>query len=237
VVAVGADRVALGRWVLEQYPVDCIVLDDGFQHVTLHRDVDLVLIDATDATGLDALLPAGRLREPLAGLARAGAVLITRADSRADVDSVRNRIAGIPGAPSVRAEAVFRPEALVSVIDDRRYDLDRCRGQSAWLVSGIANSGSFRRSVEAMGLSVLGETVFRDHHRYCPDDVQRVRMQAGRAKAALVITTEKDAVKLSPLLTGSDPWWALRLRAEVVRGEEQLRRLVAGKEQAAGGGA
>ena len=71
IVAVGADRVALGRWVLEQYPVDCIVLDDGFQHLALHRDVDLVLLDASDGAGLDALLPAGRLREPLTGLGRA----------------------------------------------------------------------------------------------------------------------------------------------------------------------
>src|SRR5574337_1360647 len=87
-VAVGADRVALGQWVLEQHPIDCIVLDDGFQHRALHRDVDLALLDATDAAGLDALLPAGRLREPLTELGRASALVVTRADSRQDVDEL-----------------------------------------------------------------------------------------------------------------------------------------------------
>ncbi|MBH0185662.1 MAG: tetraacyldisaccharide 4'-kinase [Nitrospira sp.] len=86
VVAVGADRAALGQWILAQYPVDCMILDDGFQHRGLRRDVDLVLLDATDATGLDAMAPAGRLREPLQGLVRATAVVVTRADSKEEVE-------------------------------------------------------------------------------------------------------------------------------------------------------
>jgi tetraacyldisaccharide 4'-kinase len=235
VVAVGADRAALGRWVVEHFPIDCLVLDDGFQHLAVRRDLDLVLLDAMDATGLDALLPAGRLREPLAGLARAGAVLITRADSPAQVDAVRSRIGTVPDAPSTQVEIVFRPEALIPVTGDQRREPDWGRGKSAWLVCGIGNSASFRRSAEAIGLAVLGETVFRDHHAYGPVDVQVVRAIAARLNAALVVTTEKDAVKLAPLLDAGDPWWALRVRAEVVRGEEQLHRLIAGERQAARG--
>lgn len=110
VVAVGADRVALGRWVLEQYPVDYIMLDDGFQHRALHRDVDLVLLDATDAAGLDALLPSGRLREPLEALERASAVVITRADSRQDVEAVQQRLRKIARPSEDVIEVVFRPD-------------------------------------------------------------------------------------------------------------------------------
>lgn len=226
VVAVGSDRAALGRWVLERYPIDCIVLDDGFQHVGLHRDLDLVLIDATDVTGLDALLPAGRLREPLAGLARASAVAITRADVQDNVQAVRGRIRTIRTDIHNQAEIVFRPDVLVSVRKEEQHALDWCRGKSAWLVSGIASSKSFRYSAETLGLTVLGETVFRDHHAYSLEDVQLVRSNAARAKAVLVLTTEKDAVKLASMLLPSDEWWALRLRAEVVRGLDQLRQLV-----------
>jgi tetraacyldisaccharide 4'-kinase len=225
VVAVGADRAALGRWVLEQCPIDCIILDDGFQHLSLVRDVDLVLLDATDAAGLEAMLPAGRLREPLSGLTRADGLVITRADSKPDVEAVLTRISSIRGPNSEPVEIVFRPEALVSVVGNDSVSLNDCRGKKAWLVSGIGNSGSFNRSAVQIGITVVGETVFRDHHRYGQEDVVRVNAQAQAAGADLVLTTEKDAGKLAPMAAAA-PWWALRIRAEVLKGEQALRRLV-----------
>ncbi|MDR4473415.1 MAG: tetraacyldisaccharide 4'-kinase [Nitrospira sp.] len=92
VVAVGADRYALGQWVLSRLPVDCFVLDDGFQHVQLHRDVNLLLVDATDLDGLGAGLPVGRLREPLSAAARASVVLITRVRRSSDAEPVWRRL-------------------------------------------------------------------------------------------------------------------------------------------------
>ncbi len=233
IVAVGADRAALGRWVLEQYPVDYMILDDGFQHRALHRDVDLVLLDATDATGLDAMLPAGRLREPLTGLARATAVLVTRADSKKDVEAVRARLQAKQLPFEDFIEVVFKPESVQSVVTETLQPLDWCRGKKAWLVSGIGNSDSFRRSAVAVGIEISGESVFQDHHHYCADDVRQVRTNAQAVAAELVLTTEKDAGKLLSFLMPDDPWWALRLRAEVVRGEERLRRLITGKGRGA----
>lgn len=228
IVAVGTDRAALGRWVLEQCPVDCMVLDDGFQHRALRRDVDLLLLDATDATGLDAMLPAGRLREPLRGLERATTVVITRADSKEDVEAIRSRLQAIRLPFEEVVEVVFKPESVVSAQTEDRRSLEWCCGKKAWLVSGIGNSNSFRRSAASLGVEVLGETVFQDHHYYCADDVRQIRTNAQAVGADIVLTTEKDAGKLPPLLAPDDPWWALRLRAEVMRGEERLRRLVLG---------
>lgn len=226
IVAVGADRAALGRWVLDQHAADCIILDDGFQHVALHRDVNLVLLDATDALGLDAMLPAGRLREPLCGLARATGVVITRADSKEEVQAILHRLQSIRDPNLDPAEVVFRPETIVSVVTEEHKPLHWCGGKKTWLVSAVGNSASFSRSAESLGLAVVGETVFRDHHSYSAEDVRRVRAQVEAVRADLVLTTEKDAGKLAPFLAPGDCWWALRLRAEVVRGEEQLRRLV-----------
>jgi tetraacyldisaccharide 4'-kinase len=228
IVAVGADRAALGQWVLAQYPVDCMILDDGFQHLGLRREVDLVLLDATDATGLDAMAPAGRLREPLQGLVRAAAVMVTRADSKEEVEAISGRLraAGLPCNDLI--EVVFKADSCVSVQTEESKPLDWCRGKSAWLVSGIGNSESFRRSASSAGVKVVGETVFQDHHRYDADNVRRVRAAAQSAGADIVVTTEKDAGKLPPFLLPKDSWWALRLRAEVVRGEERLRGLVLG---------
>lgn len=226
IVAVGADRVAVGRWLLDQWPVDWVVLDDAFQHRALYRDLDVVLVDAMDATGLDALLPAGRLREPLAGLRRAAAVVITRADSERDVAAVRARLQAVLTESPVQAEVIFTPDEVVSVTPGVRHAADWCVGKKAWLVSGIGNSESFRRLAMANGLQVLGETAFADHHAYRSEDLDRIRAQAKRLNAEIVLTTEKDAGKLAPLLTPDDPWWALRLRADVRRGQDALHRLL-----------
>lgn len=228
IVAVGADRVALGRWVLERHAVDCIVLDDGFQHRALHRDVDLVLLDATDAAGLDALLPAGRLREPLKELKRASAVVITRADSRQDVNAIYGRLRAISGLFEETVEVVFRPESVLSVVSGERQPVEWCRRKKTWLVSGIGNSGSFRRSAESMGVEIMGETSFEDHHGYHHGDLEKIRADLQASSGEIVLTTEKDGGKLLPLLRPSDPWWMLRLETNVVRGEERLHRLIDG---------
>jgi len=226
IVAVGADRVALGRWVLAQFPVDCMILDDGFQHLALSRDVDLVLLDATDASGLDAMVPAGRLREPLTGLERAAALVVTRADSKEDVEAVYGRLkaAHLPFADAI--EIKFPPESLVAISVETKQSLEWCQGMKTWVVSGIGNSQSFRRSVASLGVEIIGETAFSDHHRYHDDDVRKVRADAQAAGADIVLTTEKDAGKLQPFLRSDDSWWALRIHAEIVHGEERLRRLI-----------
>lgn len=228
IVAVGADRAALGQWVLAQHPVDCMILDDGFQHLGLRRDVDLVLLDATDATGLDAMAPAGRLREPLDGLVRATAVVVTRADSKEEVEAISGRLRAAGFQYDDPIEVLFKADSCVSVQTEESKPLDWCRGKSVWLVSGIGNSESFRRSVLSAGVEVVGETVFQDHHRYDAGDVHRIRAAAQSAGADIVMTTEKDAGKLPPFLLPQDSWWALRVRAEIVRGEERLRNLVLG---------
>ena len=226
IVAVGADRVALGRWVLEQYPLDCIVLDDGFQHVALHRDVDLVLLDATDGAGLDALLPAGRLREPLTGLNRASAIIITRAEVRQEVDAIRNRLRDAGPSPLPTIEVVFKPVLFVSIIGGEQESVGWGLKRKAWLVSGVGNSPSFRRSAESIGVEIVGESAFEDHHHYTPCEIEHIRQAMQGTGSEIVLTTEKDGGKLGLLLTSSDPWWMLQVGAEVVHGEEQLRALL-----------
>lgn len=226
VVAVGADRAALGHWILSRFAVDCIILDDGFQHRRLHRDVDLVLLDATDPMGLDAMLPAGRLREPLAGLKRASGILITRADIPEEVQGLRRRIQPVLNSSAVSAEVRFRPERLIAVAGEVERDLASCRGKTAWLASGVGNNASFAKTVAMAGAQVLGASVFRDHHRYSEADVAAIRLKSQQARADLVLTTEKDAAKLAPWVGPHEAWWALRIGAEVTDGEAALRRLV-----------
>ena len=228
VVAVGANRVVLGRWILEQHPVDCLILDDGFQHLALHRDVDLVLLDATDAAGLDALLPAGRLREPLHGLDRASAVVITRADSHHDVDAIRSRLRGIHCPPDRAIEVVFRPESFIAIGSGESRAIGWGQGKKAWLVSGIGNSSSFRRLAESIGIEIVGEAMFEDHHRYHHREIEEVRTMVHGSGSDIVLTTEKDGGKLASVLSADDSWWMLRLKTDVVQGEDRLSQLIDG---------
>jgi len=227
VVAVGADRYELGRWVLDRFPVDYVLLDDGFQHLAVQREVDLLLIDATDLAGLRAVFPAGRLREPIDAAGRASMIVVTKADrpeqTAAVADLLRPITAGVPVA-----QAVFRPDTLVSVTDGSRQSLGWCRGKRAVLCSGIADPASFRALAIRLGMTPVEHVIYRDHHRYMREDVSDVRAKAAAAQADMILTTEKDAGKLALLLAASDDnWWAVRLATDIVAGEQELLKLIA----------
>ena len=228
IVAVGADRYELGDWVLKRFPVDCLVLDDGFQHLGLYRDVNLLLVDATDVEGLAALVPAGRLREPLQAAARATAIVVTRADVPVQVTEVCHRLQATLGTMPDPIQVVFRPESLVSVVTGASQSLSWSKGKTALLCSGVGHAGSFRSLVERIGIKILDEVVYVDHHAYTSQDVEQLRAKAAELQAELVVTTEKDACKLAALLQPTDTWWAVRLTTDVIVGEERLRRLVLG---------
>ena len=227
VVAVGVDRYRLGRWVLDQFAVDCFVLDDGFQHMGVHRDIDLLLIDATDPSGLDQVLPAGRLREPLEAAGRATGIIVTRAEKQTEVEEVLGRLRSAVKPLPMIAQVAFHPQALQAVMTGVERSLDSCQGKSAVLVSGIGHAASFRATAGRLGLKVLEEVVNADHHCYSRHEVARLRQLTADLRADLVLTTEKDAGKLQPYLTRDDhQWWAVRLMVVWMAGEAALHRRI-----------
>jgi tetraacyldisaccharide 4'-kinase len=226
VVAVGADRYELGRWVLAQCSIDCVVLDDGFQHRALYRDVDLLLVDATDEHGLRALVPAGRLREPVSAAARATALLVTRVEASADAQPIVSLIQQAMGREVKPILIRFTPQGFVDAHNGMAVPLDTLTGQRAMIFSGIGNAGAFRTSVLRQGLIVVDEVVYPDHHAYTTSDVNRVRARADRVGAEVLVTTEKDAVKLRTLPHLSMPVWAMRLDTHILKGEERLKRVL-----------
>ena len=226
VVAVGADRCALGQWVLSRLPVDCFVLDDGFQHVQLHRDVNLLLVDATDVAGLSAGLPIGRLREPLSAAARASAVLITRVDREHAAEPVWQQL--LQACPALLPPICvgFPAEEFRRVGTDERHSRDAFRGRSAVIFSGIGNAESFRGLVAGLGITVIEMLAFPDHVHYTHAMVETIRNKAKAGGAELLVTTEKDADKVAPFLAAADACWAVRLRTNIVSGADRLEHLL-----------
>lgn len=206
-VIVGSDRVAGARDAIAR-GAGVVVLDDGFQHRRLHRDVDIVLIDATDPFGAGRLLPAGRLREPLAGLSRSDLVVITRCAPDLPLDRILDTIRRHrPDGPVIRAT-----HRVVGFVD--RSGRPAPAPTRAVAFCGIGNPSSFERDLRNAGVEVSSLVAFRDHRPYGPGDLEALADDARRRSAALV-TTEKDLVRLERA-DAPDPGPVVALRIETV---------------------
>lgn len=227
-VVVGGSRFQAGREALRRFPLDLLLLDDGFQHRQLHRDLDLVMLDATDPFGGGRLLPRGRLREPVAALRRAHAIILSRADQVRELAGVRRRLEQIaPGAPQILAR--HRPAGLADLAGGEAWPLGFLRGRRVLAVSGIANPAGFHRTLMDLGAVAAGTLPFPDHHPYGSDDLRRVQDAAREAGAEVIVTTEKDAVRMPPMGEPGDagrPILALRVDLEITEGWDALERLL-----------
>jgi len=198
-VVVDPDRVAGAETARVESGADCLVLDDGFQHRRLRRDLDLVVIDALDPWGGGWVLPVGRLREPLAGLRRANLLVISRANQveAAEIEEIERVLdERAPDTPTLCATA--EPEAVV-FLDERVEDTGALGYHSVLPVCGIGNPATFLICVAQLAGRVCGELAFRDHQRYAARHVRRIVDVARRRGADLVVTTRKDWVKLAPV--------------------------------------
>jgi tetraacyldisaccharide 4'-kinase len=211
------DRVAGGRRLCREHEVDLLLLDDGFQHRRLGRDLDLVCADAARPFDRGMLLPAGDLREPATGLRRAGAVVMTRAGGL-DPARIDRSIAALRRAAG-RALPVFvsehAPVDLLAAETGRVESPDALRGRRVHLLSAIARPAAFERSVAALGAEVRARHARRDHHVHDAAEV-RALAAAARADGAELLVTEKDAVKLGAV---DAPYLVLRIGLRFLRGE------------------
>jgi tetraacyldisaccharide 4'-kinase len=208
-IGVSADRFRTGRLIEENFPVDVFVLDDGFQHLALARELDVVTLDATRPISDDAILPAGLQREPCSALARAGLVVITRTElgDAAPIKAAVRRIN--PGVTLVRART--RLDHLVDVTSGASQSVEAWVGRPVHAFCGIGNPEAFFRDLRLWGFDVVRESVFPDHHAY-----RDLRFARGGHVAALV-TTEKDAVNLEglDLTEAGAPMLVCRTRLEL----------------------
>ncbi len=222
VVAVGADRYRLGRWVLERMPIDCFVLDDGFQHLGLDRDVNLLLVDSSDSAGMKELLPVGRLREPLSAAERASEIILTRVEdhvvSTRVLDPIETAVSSVITPISTR----FKAKNLLGASES--MPLSDVREKRALIFSGIGNPDQFRRTVNALGVRVVEELVFQDHEAYGPSRIREISRRLEQSQPDCVLTTEKDLIKVQSNWSSSTPLFAVVLEVEFLDGQDRLER-------------
>jgi tetraacyldisaccharide 4'-kinase len=212
------DRVAGARELLTFANADILVLDDGFQHRRLHRDLDIVLVDALQPWGYGRLLPRGLLREPPSALRRADVVLITRADQiePGAIEELRHQIPAIRGA-RVDGELSFRPTRLVNVAGQSR-PLSSVADRRIAAFCGIGNPVGFEQSLRQLGATGPCRA-FPDHHRYTVADWDALEAWRHSLGADVLVTTLKDLVKAPP---NADHFWAVDIEVHWLTGRDRV---------------
>lgn len=221
----GADRAALAQAAVEELDSEVLVLDDGFQHRRLRRDLDIVLLDATCPWGYGHLFPRGLLREPPRSLWRAHMILLTRCDQAPATRVSQLREEAARWAPETPiAETTHQPATWVNAAQQTAA-LDSLQGRPVAAFCGLGNPEAFRQTLEGLGLRVIAWQTFPDHHRYTRDDIESLRTWAREQPADTVIaTTQKDLVKIRLDRLADKELWTLRIQLQVRSGKEELER-------------
>ena len=217
-----ADRVAAAREAIRMFQAELIVLDDGFQHRRIARDLDIVLLDALEPFGFGHVFPRGTLREPVEGLRRADAVVLSRADllgpgERSEVW----RIVESHAPAALRAETTHAPRELIAA-DGQKLPLETIRGQSVAAFCGIGNPAGFRHTLKTCGCRITGFREFPDHHRFTSEDVDLLVEWSRGLGAFAMVCTCKDLVKLQTERIAGRPLWGVRIEMEFKTGQELL---------------
>ena len=217
-VLVDSDRLATGRYAVQELGCDTLLLDDGFQHLRLQDGIDMVLVDCTNPFGNGNLIPRGILREPASEIRRARFICITKAKGR-DTQALRQRLRALNPTAGI-LECSHEPRLLRNAFTREALPLEWLEGRRLYAVSGIASPGGFERSLVEMGATLAGTRHFADHHRYSAEEIDEMARTAAGLGVDAVLTTEKDAVRMSPPADPAIPFLFLRIEMTILKGQD-----------------
>lgn len=227
-VIVNPDRLAGAAEAIGRFGAKVLILDDGFQHRRLARDLDIVAVDATQPFGYGKLLPAGLLREPLSSLKRAQAAVITRCDqvTGAELDELEKKLRAI-NPQMVIARSVHQPVCF-KLANGSQIGIEQLKGKKVFAFCGIGNPQAFLGTLEALGCRLVGSDVYDDHYQYTQRSLADIFSRAERLGADLIMTTQKDWTKIAGLAAGrtAPPLAWLRVEIKFLAGQDRLTSLI-----------
>jgi len=233
-VFVGPKRSRTGRLAVAQWQADTIVLDDGFQHRRVHRDCEIVLVNIRMPFGGWPLLPRGPMREPIQALTRAHVIMLTKADEALErVGAYRERMRSL-NPSAIVVTAAHEPDHVLEAATGARHAPSRLSGLRLGLVSSVGDPEGVEATVRRLNVSVAWHRIFPDHYRYQGPEWLAVAQHAQAQRLDGIVTTEKDWVRLEPLLrrlggeAAQVPVWVLSVRLTLLSGEEDLDARLAG---------
>src|SRR5215468_6956219 len=224
VVLVDKDRVKSGRYAIEKFGCDTLLLDDGFQYWKLRgRRQDIVLVDRQQPFGNELLLPRGTLREPPSHLARASTIFITKSDG--NTAELRRRIAEVNQTAGI-IECIHHPLYLEDVFTGQRLGIEFLKGRKVASFSGIAQPESFEQSLVTLGAELVYAKRFADHHRFTQQEILNAINRSKKRQAEAIITTQKDAVRFPKLDRRDIPICFMRVEIKIVTGAKDFNDCV-----------
>jgi tetraacyldisaccharide 4'-kinase len=224
IVLVDKDRVKSGRYAIEKFGCDTLLLDDAFQYWKLRgRRHDVVLIDRQQPFGNEHLIPRGKLREPPSHLARAHTIFITKSDG--NTAELRGRISKLNPAAAV-IECVHHPLYLEDVFTGERKGLDYLTGKKVASLSGIAQPESFEQSLVKLAGELVYSKRFADHHRFTQQEIINVINRSKKRQADTIITTQKDAVRFPKIDRRDLPIFFMRVEIKIISGANDFQDCV-----------
>ncbi|MHC4418875.1 MAG: tetraacyldisaccharide 4'-kinase [Planctomycetota bacterium] len=227
-VIINTDRLTAASRAIHKFDAQLLIMDDGFQHRRLARDLDIVTIDATQPFGYGKLLPAGLLREPPTALNRADAVVITRADQLVEykLSQLENKLRSL-NPDMIIARAIHDPITAKS-IGNKEISTEQLKAKKIFAFCGIANPNAFLSTIKRCRLNLVGSKIYNDHYHYAGEDIATIYEQARHHKADLVLSTQKDWTKTALLAPVADDLTFAYLAVELkfLAGEDKFIRLI-----------
>ena len=233
-IVVNPDRVVGATQALNEFGAQVLIMDDGFQHRRLARDLDIVAIDATRPFGYAKIFPAGLLREPLTELKRADALVITRCDqvAKAELTRLEEKLQRIKPDMTI-ARAIHKPICTRST-ENHEINLEELKGKKIFAFCGIGNPDAFLATISKLGCELVDSKIYNDHHYYTDDCLSEMHEQASRLNADLMLTTQKDWLSGLALrqpgnaFTGQKhvPMAYLAIEIKFIAGEEKITQLI-----------
>ena len=192
VVIADEKRARAAQYAVEHFGIDCLLLDDGFQHRSLYRDIDIVMIDGSVSLQDIHMLPSVLRREPLSALKRAGVLAVSKVS---DLKKISDDVHQITSAPVISVEQKI--SGIVKYLSSASISSESLKGQSCMAFCGIGNPESFRTTLNEVGLHITNFMKYADHYKYSIEDLKKIEKEYLASESNIIITTEKDAVKFS----------------------------------------
>ena len=236
-VLIGADRSVTGQYAIENFGAEVAILDDGFQHWQLERDMDILLVDAVNVFGNGYMLPRGTLREPISHISRADVCLLTKVDQAADGsrEYIRDTVHRYNDGAQI-VESIHEPRRFIPLADwyvdiaGEGVDVNQMRGRKIMAVSAIGNPASFEQTLSDLGVIIIESLRYPDHHDYSMLEMSDILRQAENMGAEAIVITEKDAVKIpmEVVHAGSTvPVYVICVEVNFQAGKDEFKALLA----------
>ena len=193
-IVVGASRYKAGSMMIKKFQPDVILIDDGFQHLSLHRDLDIVLVNSNDKESDHKLIPSGKLREPISNIDRADLIIITKSNIHQPSNYLKNKIENF-NRPIIYNE--IQIEDLLQYKNNEINKLEKIANKKVYLFSALGDNESFKKIMDNTDAEIVGHSKYLDHHHYTSDDLKDIEQKAIKCNAEFLITTEKDLVKIN----------------------------------------